>query len=137
MALSSKIEIKDIKNAVVTVGDRNILTVSLKLSEVNQTSLTNKREDWSQVLSQISAIQKIVKDLPDEHEDVRDTKLVPSLAEAKAEVKTLESNPSAPKEAFIDKFKKFCDIAAQVTGVASAVAPMISAVAKIIGIPIP
>lgn len=137
MSMFSKNVISNNKNTVATIGERNIIDVSQKLSEVKETSLTTHGEEWSKVVDQIAILQKIVRELPDENEDLRDQQLVPGLSKAKQEAKSLQENPEGDKKGFIEAFKSFCDTALKVTELAGKVAPIVGVVAKLIGLPIP
>lgn len=137
MSLFSKNVIKDNKGAVITVGENNIISVSQKLSEVKETSITSQGEAWSKVIEEITLLQKAVKELPDEYEELRDQQLVPTLSKSKKEAKTLEESPDGDKTGFIENFKSFCDLALKVTDVAIKVAPFVTTIAKLIGVPLP
>lgn len=121
----------------ITVGDRNVITVSQKISEANETSITSDGEKWNEVVQQLNSLQKIIKDLPDDHEDVRDMQLIPATASAKKAANELQQNPNQNKQGFLDKFKTICEWVVKVGGLATAASPIIIAIANLIGIPIP
>jgi hypothetical protein len=137
MSLFKKTEVHDVKNATVTVGDQNIVMVSQKISEVQETSITNEGEKWSEVVDQIASLQRILRGIPDNYEGVRDQELLPLISRAKAEAAKLKENPNEPKRTFLDSFKSFCESFAKVAGVAVGAGPIIVAIANLIGIPIP
>jgi vacuolar-type H+-ATPase subunit H len=134
MSLFSKTEIKDNKNAVITVGDANLISVSQKLAEMKETSITSQRQEWSEIFEQITQLQKIVTNLADENEELRDEHLVPTLSKAKKEAKNILDNPTASKKAFLENFKEFCDFTLKVTGVAKLVSPFVTKIAELLGI---
>lgn len=136
MSLFSKNIIKDNKNTVVTIGQENIVSVSQMLSEVQENSITDKSEEWTKIIEQISLLQKTIKELSDSFEDLRDQKLIPILSEAKSQAKDIAKNPKKEKKAFIEKFKSFCDLTGNIVDVAEKVAPYVKIIANIIGIPI-
>jgi hypothetical protein len=134
MSLFSKIEVKDNKNAVITVGDSNLISVSQKLSEIKETSITSQGKEWSEIVEQITQLQKVVRELTDEDEELRDEHLIPTLSQAKKEAKNISNNPNEDKKAFLEKFKSFCDLALKVTGVAKLVSPFVTKIAELLGI---
>src|SRR5690348_7203062 len=111
MPLVSKITIQGNKNAVITVGESNIISVSQKLSEANEQSLTNQAGEWAKVVSELKGIQHTVKGLDDEHEELRDQVLVPTISKAKKQAEALEKDPNSDKRSFVESFKSFCDAA--------------------------
>ncbi|MDJ0531788.1 MAG: hypothetical protein QNJ70_04695 [Xenococcaceae cyanobacterium MO_207.B15] len=134
MSLFSKKEIKHNENSTITVGDNNLISIFQKLAEVKETSITNQGKEWSEVINQISELQKVVRELPDEHKKLRDQKLIPTLSEAEEEAESLSKNPTGEKKKFLEKFKSFCDLALKVTGVAKIVAPFVTKIAELLGI---
>ena len=137
MSFISKNEIKDNKNSTITVGDNNLISVSQKLAEVKETSITSQGKEWSEVVNQISELQEVVKKLSDEHEELRDEELIPALSKAKKEAKSLSENTNKEKKEFLEKFKSFCDLALKVTGVAKIVSPFVTKIAELLGIALP
>ena len=137
MSFISKNEIKDNKNSTITVGDNDVISVSQKLAEVKETSITSQGKEWSEVVNQISELQEVVKKLSDEHEELRDEELIPALSKAKKEAKSLSENPNGEKKEFLEKFKSFCDLALKVTGVAKIVSPFVTKIAELLGIALP
>ena len=137
MSLFRKTEITKNKNSTITVGNKNLISVSQKLAEVKDASITSQGKEWGEVVNQISELQNVVKELPDEHEELRDQELVPTLSEAKKEAKNLSENPTGEKNKFLEKFKSFCDLALKVAGVAKLVSPFVTKIAELLGIAIP
>lgn len=137
MALFSKNIIKDNKNTIVTIGEKNIISISQKLSEVNETSLTCENEAWDKVVEQITQIQKVMRELPVEYENLVDQQLIPTLSKAKTEAKNIIREPYKEKKGFIDKFKSFCDSISNVADIAQKVDPFVTTIAKLIGISFP
>lgn len=137
MSFISRNEIKDNKNSTITLGDNNLISVSQKLAEVKETSITSQGKEWSEVINQISELQKVVKELPDEHEELRDEELVPTLSKAKKEAKNLSENPTGEKKKFLEKFKSFCDLALKAVGVGKIVSPFVTKIAELLGIALP
>lgn len=135
MALFSKNVIKDNKGSVITVGEQNIISVSQQLAELHETSITSEGQNWKEIVEQLSLIQNTLHELPDEHENVRDQELVPSLSKAKAEAKKLVEKPEADKKAFVKNFNTFCDVSLKVAELAAKVAPFITVIGKLAGIP--
>jgi hypothetical protein len=134
---SKKIEVSNVRNATVTIGERNIVTVSQRISEVKETNITNEGKKWEEVVNQITALQKVLREVPDESEEVRDLELIPSTARAKSEAMKLRENPKGEKKGFLDNFKAVCDSVVKVAGLATTVSPIIVGIANLIGIPIP
>lgn len=136
MSIFSKNIITNNKDSIVTIGEKNIVSLSQKLEKVETSSIICKGEKWGEVVKQLMQIQGVVKELPDNFEELRDQKLIPSLSAAKTEAKILSENPNRDKKNFIKKLKSFCDIVGNVTDVASKVAPFVTSIAKTIGIPL-
>lgn len=136
-SLFLKTEITGNKKSTINVGDNNLISVSQKLAEVKETSITSQGKEWSEVVNQISELQKVVKELSDEHEKLRDQELVPTLSKAKEEAESLSENPNKEKKGFLEKFKSFCDLALKVTGVAKIVSPFVTKIAERLGIALP
>lgn len=137
MSLFSKNVVKNNKNSNVVIGDQNLQVVSQQLSEVREATLTNDSEDWGRVLVEIKSMQEVLRSLSDEHEELRDQQLIPSLSKIKSEAVKLKEEPSSEKKGFIDQFKSFADLSNTVVDVASKVAPYITTIAKLIGLPLP
>lgn len=129
--------ITDINRSVITVGEKNLIIVSQNLSEIQETSLTREGEDWRNIVGEISALQKIVRNLPDEYEYLRDQELIPILSKTKNEAKNLSETPKGNKEVFVEDFKSFCDIASKAADIAIKVSPLVIAISKLAGVPIP
>lgn len=137
MPLFKKTEVRDVKNANVTIGDRNIVTILQRISEVKETNITNEGEKWGDVVNQLTSLQKLLRDVPDELEDVRDQELVPSASRAKSEAMKLKENPNGEKRGFLDSFKSVCESVGKVVELASKAGPILAAIANLIGIPVP
>ncbi len=137
MPLFSKINVSDNDNTVVTIGDNNFVNLSQVLSKTNSASITNSGENWGKVVETITDLQKVIRDLPDEHEKLRDQKLIPSLSKAKHTATVLAKKPSEDKKKFLEEFKIFIDIAAKVADIAKVIAPFVTIITKAIGIPFP
>lgn len=137
MSLFTKVTVKDAKGVVVTVGAENIVAVSQQLLEIRETDITNNGSNWKDIVSQISSLQQVMQEIPDEHEELREQHLRPQLSKAKEQAKKLALNPTGEKKSFVDNFKAFCDSAKAATEVAVKVAPFVTAIAKLIGVPLP
>lgn len=136
-SLFSQTVIRDNKNAVITVGEKNLVSVSQKLTEIEETSVTTESQNWQKILQEIVALQEIVRSLPDEYEEMRDQDLVPTLSRTKKEAQSLAENPKGEKKDFLEKFKTFCDLALKVADVAVKVAPFVVTIAELAGVPVP
>jgi hypothetical protein len=137
MPLFKKVTVKDSKGVVLTVGDKNLVSVSQHLSEIKETSITSEGKNWEDIISQISSLQQVMQEIPDQHEELREQQLRPQLSKAKAEAKKIAQNPAVEKKPFVDTFKAFCDVANSVTEIGVKVAPFAATIAKLMGIPLP
>lgn len=136
-SLFSQTVIRDNKNAVITVGEKNIVSVSQKLTEIEETSVTTEGQNWQKIVQEIVSLQEVVKNLPDKYEEIRDQELVPTLSKTKKEAQSLSENPEGEKRDFLEKFKAFCDLALKIADVAAKVAPFVVTIAKLAGVPAP
>jgi hypothetical protein len=136
MAIFDIKSIKNNKDTNAVIGDNNVTLFSQQLLEVKETHITSESNDWQQVIEQIAAMQKVISQVPDEHEEVRDQQLVPTLSKAKAEAAKLEQEPSSNKSRFLDSFKAFLDVANSVADVGGKIAPYVVTIAKLIGVPL-
>jgi len=134
MAIFDIKTIKDNQNSNVVMGDNNVTAFSQQLSQVRETNISSDASDWKNVVEQIAALQKIVSEIPDEHEEVRDQQLVPTLSKAKAEAAKLQMAPDREKSHFVSSFKAFLDLANSVIDVGGKIAPYVLTIAKLIGV---
>jgi len=139
MPLFSKINVSDNENTVVTIGDNNFINLSQILSKTNAASITNSGDNWNKVIETITDLQKMIRNLPDEYEKLRDQKLIPSLSKVKHTAAVLAKKPNEDKDKkiFLDEFKTFIDMAAKITVIAKVIAPFVTIITKAIGIPFP
>lgn len=126
--------IKNNKDTAAVIGDNNIVTLSKRLSQVAETSITTESKNWDEIVEQIKSIQKVLKEIPDEHEEMVNQKLIPTIAKAREEAAKLKEDPAKEKKGFIESFKSFCDLANTVSDVAVKVAPYLTAIATLIGV---
>ena len=126
--------IKNNKDTNAVIGDNNVALFSQRLSEIKETKITSQGTDWMAVVEQIAAMQKVVRGIPDEHEEMRDQRLVPALSKAKAEAAKLEQDPKGEKTGFLSSLKVFVDLANSVAEVGGKVAPYIVTIATLIGV---
>lgn len=134
MAIIDIKTIKDNQNSNVVMGDNNVTAFSQQLSQVRETNITSDANDWKDVVEEITALQKIVHEIPDEHEKVRDQQLVPTLSKAKTEAAKLQTSPNGEKSHFISSFKAFLDLANPVIDLGSKIAPYVITIAKLMGV---
>ena len=136
MAIFDIKSIKNNKDTNAVIGDNNVTLFSQQLSKVKETNITSDGNDWQQVIEQIAAMQKVISQVPDEHEKIRDQQLVPALSKAKTEAAELQKEPSTNKSRFLESFKTFLDVANSVADVGGKIAPYVLTIAKLIGVPL-
>lgn len=130
----ASINISGNKNAVITVGDQNLIQASIKIRELKEDDLSKDAANWQQVLAELEQLQKEVKGLSDEHEELRDIELVPEVAKAKAAAKEIAENPAAPKKTFLEKLARISEVAGKVVDVGAKLSPFILTIGKLLGI---
>lgn len=130
----STIEIKNISGSIVTVGDHNLIEASIKFKEIKETEINSDAENWKQIFLELEKLQSEIKNIPEEHEIIRDTELIPEVAKAKAEAKQISENPNIAKKSFIEKIKNICDVSGKVIDVGAKLSPFILTIAKLVGI---
>lgn len=131
---AASINISGNKNAVITVGNQNLIQASIKLREVNETDISSETGNWQQVWAELEKLQLEVKSLSDEYEELRDIELVPEVAKAKAAAKQIIENPAAPKKTFIEKLARIGEVAGKVVDVGAKLSPFILTIGKLLGI---
>ncbi|WPV67797.1 hypothetical protein [Chitinophaga sp. LS1] len=133
---STSINISGVHNSTVVLGNNNYVQASVRLSNVIESEINSNDQVWKQVIEEMNKLQTIIKELPDEHEEVRDTSLIPAVSQAKKMAKEIADNPAQPKKRFTDRLKDILDITSKVTEVGTRVYPFITTITKLLGISI-
>jgi hypothetical protein len=76
MAIFDIKSIKNNKDTNAVIGHNKVTLFSQRLSQIKETNITSESNDWQQVIEQIGAMQKVISQVPDEHEEIREQQLI-------------------------------------------------------------
>ncbi len=131
---SKKTIITNNTGSVITVGYKNLIKVSQKLSDILENDIQVENKDWDIINEELLKIQKEIRSIPDKYEIIRDEELTPLISILKRDAKEFKDNPNKEKKPFIEKIKSLIDITGKVAELGAKLTPFFVKLLSIFGI---
>lgn len=109
MAKYSNIKVENNKDSAVVIGPGSIV-FSQKDNDKSK-NISSDKQVWDKVVEEIKEMQKEIRNLPDEEEEIRDRELIPLASTCKGEAEEIQKKPEKEKTKFLETLGKITDIA--------------------------
>ncbi|WP_053360959.1 hypothetical protein [Bacillus sp. FJAT-27251] len=131
MAKYSNIKVEGNKETAVVIGPGSVL---FNKNEFNQKSknISSDKQVWEKVMQEMKNLQKEIRNLPDEVEEIRDRELVPLVSQCKGEAEEIQEKPEKEKANFYDNMNKIIDIASKSVLILDKIKPYVNRIFTLI-----